>query len=475
MRLALLGEDPRLARWGEQAAQLGASIVEGAVAESADGRRQDRMFDAVIAGGGSPGTLDAVHAWASVAPVLVIPDARQAATLAYRLVLQVEEGARIIPGFTQRLHPAVREVLRRFAAGELGDLKLVRMNRVVPSAKGRLDHATIERWLFEDLDLLRRLAGEFRRVTAVYVGTEENSSLQATVTLGGDCPGGAVWGLSPGTADAAGWELEFLGEYGSARLRQAEGPVTLAISGREAPVTDEDPVVACVREFIASQNASDGKAAQDSGTATWEDYVRAYDLLEATQRSVRRRRTIDLHFESTSERSQFKTQMTTIGCAVLMWSMFGTFAGLAAGKLLDPRSPVERRAALENAILTESDFSPDVALTKEASGRIRSAIDANSLILIEAAKGPEAEQRNADHRGAVLILASLMEGDKTPQIVIESLAGRWFVNVMRWIWIAAYAPLALFLGVQLLLPLARARKSANHDSSVRSTPDQGPS
>ncbi len=34
------------------------------------------------------------------------------------------------------------------------------------------------------------------------------------------------------------------------------------------------------------------------------------DLVDAVARSMRRRRTIDLHLEETSERNQFKTQMT---------------------------------------------------------------------------------------------------------------------------------------------------------------------
>ena len=54
-----------------------------------------------------------------------------------------------------------------------------------------------------------------------------------------------------------------------------------------------------------------------------------------TARSIRRRRTIDLHFESTSERTQFKTQMTALGCGVLGYLFFGLIAYLLVGELLD--------------------------------------------------------------------------------------------------------------------------------------------
>jgi len=48
------------------------------------------------------------------------------------------------------------------------------------------------------------------------------------------------------------------------------------------------------------------------------ELTRGFETVDAVQRSIRRRRTVDLYFETTSERSQFKSQMTAVGCGVLL-------------------------------------------------------------------------------------------------------------------------------------------------------------
>lgn len=47
------------------------------------------------------------------------------------------------------------------------------------------------------------------------------------------------------------------------------------------------------------------------------------ELMEGLDKSLRRRRTVDVHADSLSERSVFKTQMTAIGCGVLAWMSLG--------------------------------------------------------------------------------------------------------------------------------------------------------
>ena len=59
------------------------------------------------------------------------------------------------------------------------------------------------------------------------------------------------------------------------------------------------------------------------------------ELAEAAGKSLRRRRTVDVHFDAGTERSVFKSQMTAMGCGVLTWLMFSAVALLIAGQLLD--------------------------------------------------------------------------------------------------------------------------------------------
>ena len=53
----------------------------------------------------------------------------------------------------------------------------------------------------------------------------------------------------------------------------------------------------------------------------WAELAKAVELVDAVERSVRRRRTIDVYFETPSERGIFKTQMTAVGCSLLMLTL----------------------------------------------------------------------------------------------------------------------------------------------------------
>lgn len=75
------------------------------------------------------------------------------------------------------------------------------------------------------------------------------------------------------------------------------------------------------------RNRAECSAWLDAASATLE-------LCEATARSIRRRRTVDVHFDAGTERSVFKSQMTAFGCGVLTWLLLGMVAYLIAGQLL---------------------------------------------------------------------------------------------------------------------------------------------
>lgn len=64
-----------------------------------------------------------------------------------------------------------------------------------------------------------------------------------------------------------------------------------------------------------------------------EEFSNTLELMEGLEKSLRRRRTVDVHFDGVSERSAFKTQMTAIGCGVLTYLMFGLVAFLVVAKL----------------------------------------------------------------------------------------------------------------------------------------------
>lgn len=67
-----------------------------------------------------------------------------------------------------------------------------------------------------------------------------------------------------------------------------------------------------------------------------EQFSNTLELMEALQKSLRRRRTVDVYFDGVSERSAFKTQMTAIGCGVLTWLMFGLVGFLVVAQVAAP-------------------------------------------------------------------------------------------------------------------------------------------
>ena len=57
------------------------------------------------------------------------------------------------------------------------------------------------------------------------------------------------------------------------------------------------------------------------------------ELAEATVRSLRRGRTVDLHYEPISEESNFKSVMTSTGCMILMGALVAVLFALSGPPL----------------------------------------------------------------------------------------------------------------------------------------------
>lgn len=67
-----------------------------------------------------------------------------------------------------------------------------------------------------------------------------------------------------------------------------------------------------------------------------EQSSNSLELLEGLDKSLRRRRTVDVYLDSISERAVFKTQMTAIGCGVLAYLSFGMIAYLVVAQVVKP-------------------------------------------------------------------------------------------------------------------------------------------
>lgn len=297
----------------------------------------DPGVDAVIVAGASEAVSEAARRLASEGKPLVYWPHGGETAFAYELSL-VRDDARspLQPLLPLRFVPALEEVRRSVQHGELGRIVQVLWERRAPAAPGlsvpALPADALERALAGDAEWLRSIGGNYDRVTAMPAGVIDGLATSVTVSLGGDGLPDASWKLAaaphgaPATGLTGDWTLTVIGTNGQRTVASA------------SPAGDVD----LQRMFDALANAmTTADPASD-----WNGLMRACETVDAARRSIKRRRTIDLHFEATSERSQFKTQMTAIGCGVLFLTLGLVLLLILVGSLVDLPAGVLRVARI---------------------------------------------------------------------------------------------------------------------------------
>ncbi len=306
-----------------------------------------RELDAAIVDSSDPETLEIAKQLAvnSVA-LLLQPRAAHGIEFIYQLGLIRDEQPdvfRLYPVRPWRLHPLVLRLQQTLQKGELGRIHQLQWDREQhvegPAAEpALLQKPEIEAALLVDVDLLKFLAGEFDQVTALHTGDPQQGIVQATLNLTGPEATPTRWSCI-GTHGPSTWRLTVTGAAGKVILSGGEDRET--IDWQSSPTSDSGPEKSAVetvtfnygpavlQEFLAGN-------ATTAATGDWaDDLNRIFDLLEGVHRSLRRRRTVELYFDTPSERSNFKTQMTALGCGVLLLTLLGMIAALGIGIVTD--------------------------------------------------------------------------------------------------------------------------------------------
>jgi predicted dehydrogenase len=274
-------------------------------------------IEAVVVGGGLEARGETLRRVAAAGlPSICLHPPGEDAESYYQVALSYEEtGAIVVPDLPARLHPAVESLRRAIHGTELGTFRSLLIEWSAGPGEGDL-----ARYVFPRLiDLVRALIGEVEAVTATGnpPGTRPNEGL--VVQLRGPearhaevrIEGGPT---SPARVVVKGADGSLALEYdpdseGSARL------VRRTSKGVESP-TELDPwephaaILAVLVESIESRDRDIHPNLIDG--------TRAMELSEATVRSLRRGRTIDLHYEEISEAGTFKGVMTSVGCVLLL-------------------------------------------------------------------------------------------------------------------------------------------------------------
>lgn len=249
-------------------------------------------------------------------PVVALHPPGENADPYYQVALSRHEtGAIVVPDLPARLHPGVEAIRAAVQKGTLGAFRGLRYELPCdPDA----DEPTLAPFA-RAVDAIRACLGEIEAVTAVGdpLGGRPTESLVVQLRAA-DSRRAEVRVEGAGRESPARLVLE--AAEGSLRLEHEPdwlGPARLV---RRAPAGEEsiteiapwDPHGA-ILEVLERSRADAPEAHPDL-----LDGTRAMELAEAAVRSLRRGRTIDLHYEEVSELANFKGVMAGLGCGLLL-------------------------------------------------------------------------------------------------------------------------------------------------------------
>ncbi len=232
----------------------------------------------------------------------------------YQVALSREEtGAILIPDLPLRLHPGVEMLQQALRQHRLGVFRDIRFELHATQEEGDLTRHVFARCV----DVIRAILGEVTSVTATGdpPGTRPDQNL--VVQLRGPEARRAEIRIVAGVQAPS--HLAVTGDKGSLTLEfdpNHVGPSRLieripGLPEQTTPLPSWDPRQAIL---AAWKDATSGRSTHpDLGDGT-----RAMELSEAAVRSLRRGRTVDLHYEQISELNNFKSIMTSTGCMMLL-------------------------------------------------------------------------------------------------------------------------------------------------------------
>ncbi len=385
-------------------------------------------------------------------PLVVFPQGGWDTELIYELSLSRDDnGVRLIPICQWLLHPVLQNFRRDAdSAGDAAEIVHLKWEWEIETQPGEeFPPERVSDYLLPDVGLLRWLGGEYHQVTAINSSTLTGGIAMATVTLTGENLPDAVWSLRPVNGPSH-WQLAITQRSGTTTFQgsAADGNVVQAGSEDAAPFDAGTAILRFMEQSLSSPHAR----------PDWTDLTRDFEVLDAVRRSLARRRTIDLHFETTSERSLFKTQMTAIGCGTLLLTMFAVIVLLFLGSVLDARSSVEIAAHKADTIFYQSEFEPEkpelTAKGKEHWDRVEAEREDPAIpILVEQTGGKKLPGERWNYLVGLLKKEGVANAKQ--RVEVRSLKGPWFETLMKIARILVFLPLFLFLGMQMLLLITR--------------------
>lgn len=282
----------------------------------------DPALDAVLLGGGAAQAVAAARRLIELdKPVLLWPQAALGLMGAYELSLLLEERPAVfVPAFLHRWQSF--DELRAQAP----QVQYVELQRTLSAAGGELDAAQVAEFLLSDLDLIAWQFGRYTRVTALRSGGGDQRLRTQTVTLAGERVPEVLWTAQPGAEHGATLTVHTPAGAMRYRWRADRGWRLEALAS--APEAGAPVEVDVAQAFARLMRRVAGSAPD------WSAAVTAYELLDAVDQSLERRRTVEVHREPVSERVIFKSQMAAWGCGLLLATLALLLGYLALASLV---------------------------------------------------------------------------------------------------------------------------------------------
>ena len=419
MNVLVLGESPRATELIEA---LSASATYR-VHHSSQSAAAEGDYGAVILADPSEVLVtEALNLLETGLPLVIVPGPNLGPAMVQRIGLVAEAtGTPLVTWL-----PAVKDTRRIESDQTWGEMTHVQIDR-----RSGHDH---EELLFDDLAILRQLAGRFTQVTAILTQEPGQPATSATITLTRQDHLTADWTL---------------------RSSQTDRSRRIVISGTSGDTQQVD------NESDSPSHSLD-VIEQLTGHVSFEELIDIVETFDAIRESARRRRTIELHFESTSERTVFKSQMSAVGCLLLMLTLLGLIVLLVLGAVLAPGATRSGRAAKVDFLINDAEFEnrkveplPNGRKHLQAIQRRMSHVDAP--LVIEASGDPD-----LDSARVALIRKWLIENGQAGQVdrvVVEPTLPSWKPIVLQIARVAWLAPLVLFLLLQLLILATRSART----------------
>jgi predicted dehydrogenase len=251
----------------------------------------------------------------------------------YQVSLSLSEtGAVIVPDIPLRLHPGVEAIRLVMERGELGAFRGIRYE--FPSHGDGIDLARV---VFPRcVDIVRALVGEIEALTATGDPPGARPDIELVVQHRAAQAQRAELRVWSGPDEAA--RLTFLGAQGSMtlevdKLLERSARLIRRVTHQGEEVTEFGPWDAH-DAIVSVLEASRGlRPGIDFPSPSLHDATRAMELTEATVRSLRRGRTVDLHYEPISEEATFKSVMTSTGCMILVGALCAVLVALSGPPL----------------------------------------------------------------------------------------------------------------------------------------------